>query len=96
MRIVQIEAESNGGHPNCQANVEMNIPTGWAVVPEGLDLRNFPFGEVEASEINGVMTVTQWTPGMIPATANEGLQWADVIEAQVTYTAMMTDTLLEN
>ena len=28
---------------------------------------NFPFGEVEAVEIDGVMTVTKWTPGTLPA-----------------------------
>ena len=27
---------------------------------------NFPFGEVIAKEINGVMTVTEWTPGIMP------------------------------
>ena len=27
---------------------------------------NFPFGEVTAAEIGGVMTVTSWIPGTMP------------------------------
>ena len=44
----------------------MEILEGWAVIPEELELQNFPFGEVTAEEIDGVMTVTGWIPGEMP------------------------------
>jgi hypothetical protein len=74
------------------------VPSGWAVIPADMECENFPFGEVEVAEIDGVLTVTKWTPGEMPepepAPEPESTQ-LDIIEAQVTYTAMMTDTLLE-
>ena len=42
------------------------VPEGWAVIPENMECENFPFGEVEVAEVNGVMTVTKWTPGVMP------------------------------
>lgn len=64
MRIIQIEPFENGAHANQTYHGE--LPDGWAVIPEGMELENFPFGEVTAEELNGVMTVTAWTPGEIP------------------------------
>lgn len=63
--IIKIEPLSNGAHAN-QSTTPATIPDGWAVVPENMELVNFPFGEAEAEEIDGVMTVTMWTPGTIP------------------------------
>ena len=97
MRLIEIQALDNGAHNNQTINSVIPVPTGWAVIPEDMECENFPFGEVEAKEIDGVMTVTKWTPGEIPETEPvepEPTQ-LDIIEAQVTYTAMMTDTLLE-
>lgn len=85
------------------------IPDGWAVIPEMMETPNFPFGTVTAEEINGVMTVTDWTPGTMPEPEPEpepepptteervaALEAAsDRLDAQATYTAMMTDTLME-
>ena len=42
-----------------------------------------------------MMTVTAMTEGTLPDPAPESPSQLDQIEAQVTYTAMMTDTLLE-
>lgn len=96
MQMLEIKALDNGAHRN--QTYHGVLPDGWAVIPDGMELENFPFGEVEAEEINGVMTVTKWTPGTRPepepVPEPEPTQ-LDILEAQVTYTAMMTDTLLE-
>ena len=31
-----------------------------------METKNFPFGNVTAEEIDGIMTVTSWIPGEIP------------------------------
>lgn len=62
--IVKIEKNSNGSHNN-QTFVG-SIPDGWAFIPEGMETPNFPFGEVEAEDIDGIMTVTKWTAGEFP------------------------------
>ena len=97
MLIIEIASLDNGAHRNQNGSLS-RIPDGWAVVPDGMETPNFPFGEVEVSEINGVMTVTKWTAGKIPEPEPEPdpePTQLDRIEAQITYTAMMTDTLLE-
>jgi hypothetical protein len=97
MRIIEIAPLDNGAHRNQNGSLSV-VPEGWAVIHADMECENFPFGEVEATEVNGVMTVTKWTPGEIPEPEPipdpEPTQ-LDIIEAQVTYTAMMTDTLLE-
>ena len=64
-RIVEIAPLSNGAHRN--QTYPGFVPEGWAVIPEDMETENFPFGEVEVKEIDGVMTVTNWTPGEVPA-----------------------------
>lgn len=97
MYIIEIAALDNGAHRNQSYNGV--LPEGWALVREDVStLENFPFGEVVAEEIDGVMTMTQWIPGEMPEPEPEPEaepSQLDVIEAQVAYTAMMTDTLLE-
>lgn len=66
MRIIEIAALSNGAHRNQTPNYINVIPEGWAVIPSNMDTPNFPFGKITAEEINGVMTVTNWTPGVFP------------------------------
>lgn len=66
MRLVEIAALENGAHRNQTIDIPTVIPTGWAVIPDGMETENFPFGEVTAEETGGVMTVTNWTPGTIP------------------------------
>ena len=65
MTIIEITALSNGAHRN-QTGTLSAIPDGWAIIPDGMETPNFPFGEVEFEEINGVMTVTKWTAGTVP------------------------------
>jgi hypothetical protein len=65
MRIIEVKALENGGHRN-QTGSFSTIPEGFAVIPDNMETANFPFGEAETEEINGVLTVTKWTPGMIP------------------------------
>ncbi len=65
MKIVEIEKKENGGHRN-QTGEFKTIPNGWAVIPEGMKLKNFPFGDVTAKDIDGVMTVTKWKAGTMP------------------------------
>lgn len=66
MTIIEIAKSDNGSHRNQTATSSIAVPEGWAVVPEGMETPNFPFGDVETEEINGVMTVTRWTAGEIP------------------------------
>ena len=141
MKMLEIAALKNGAHRN--QTFHGTLPDGWAVVPEDMELENFPFGEVTAEEIThyrgvevmrdvtkirevesvnengetvtttdeyteqewvteqepyGVMTVTGWEPLPMPEPEpmpESAPSQLDIIEAQVTYTAMMTDTLLE-
>lgn len=65
MRIIEIAPLDNGAHKNQNGGLSV-VPDGWAVVPADMECENFPFGDVEVAEINGVMTVTQWTPGVMP------------------------------
>ena len=66
MRIVQIDALDNGAHRNQTIDSLTAIPVGWAVVPDEMTTENFPFGDLTAEKIDGVMMVTSWTPGVIP------------------------------
>lgn len=65
MRIIEIAPLENGAHRN-QSGSFRTIPAGWAVVPDALATENFPFGEIEVERIEGVWTVTAWTPGVMP------------------------------
>lgn len=96
MRIIEIAPLENGAHRNQNGGLSV-IPSGWAVVPTNMVCENFPFGEIEVDEINGNMTVIKWTPGVMPEPEPEIIEPSqlDRIEAQITYTAMMTDTLME-
>ena len=66
MRIIEIAALSNGAHRNQTPNSLMVVPDGWAVVPDGMETPNFPFGSVTVEDVNGVPTVTAWIPGTMP------------------------------
>lgn len=64
MKMLKIAALSNGAHRNQTCHGP--LPEGWALIPEGMELPNFPFGEVVAEKVDGVMTVTKWVPGIVP------------------------------
>lgn len=65
MRIIKIDPFDNGAHANQIGHLDV-VPDGWAVIPDAMLCENFPFGDVEVEEIDGVVTVTKWTPGTIP------------------------------
>ena len=74
MTIIQIEPYANGAHEN-QTMYDVTpetfpIPDGWAVIPGSVGtpdtLENFPFGEIAVETIDGVPTVTGWTPLPMP------------------------------
>ena len=97
MKIIEITALSNGAHRN-QTGAFSTIPSGWAVIPDGMETPNFPFGNVTVDETQTPPVVTGWTAGTIPEPEPEPEPeptQLDRVEAQATYTAMMTDTLLE-
>jgi hypothetical protein len=66
MKLIKIETLKSGAHFVAINNVIKEIPEGWAVIPDDMETPNLPFGEFTAEEIDGVMTVTSWTPGEMP------------------------------
>ena len=68
MRIIEIKPLNNGAHSNTNVFSETppKLPDGWAAIPDNMECKNYPFGEVVAEEIKGVMTVTKWIPGVMP------------------------------
>ena len=64
MIMLKIESLDNGAHEN--QTYHGVLPDGWAILPNDMELPNFPFGEVTAEEIDGIMTVTSWTAGEMP------------------------------
>lgn len=85
MRIIEIAPLSNGAHRNQMGTFSV-VPEGWAVVPADMVCENFPFGEVEAAEINGVITVTKWTPSEIPEAPVDNSAEIEQLKAQLTST----------
>lgn len=95
MNIIEITALENGAHRN-QTGTFAAVPDGWAVIPEGLTIPDtFPF---VIPAVEG-QVVTALLPGVVPTPAPdpdpEPTQ-LDRLEAQVAYTALMTDTLIES
>ncbi len=74
MTIIKIETNDNGSHSNQTINgvtpETFPIPEGYAVLPEGVGtpdtLKNYPFGDITVETIDGIPTVTSWTPGTLP------------------------------
>lgn len=93
MQIIEIAALENGAHRN-QTGTFRTIPEGWAVLPDGMEIpETFPFANIDAKD--GV--VTSMTAGTVPEPEPKPTpapSQLDRVEAQATYTAMMTDTLL--
>ena len=71
MRIVEIETLENGAHRNQTTSNPVILPDGWAVIPDDMVCENFPFGSFDVEEIDGVPTVSNWTPGEIPEPSPE-------------------------
>lgn len=67
MTIIKIEPNDNGSHNNQTSSAHIPVPEGWAVVPDDmLPLENYPFGEINVEDVDGVPTVTSWTPLPMP------------------------------
>lgn len=81
IRIIEIAPLENGAHNN--QTYHGFIPKGWAVIPEDMELPSFPFGDVEAEEIDGVMTVTRWTEGVMPEVEPEVILEPKDLNAEV-------------
>lgn len=65
MQMLEIIALNNGAHRN--QTYHGVLPEGWALIREDVKtLENFPFGDLTAEEIDGVMTMISWTPGEMP------------------------------
>lgn len=64
MTIVKIEQNSNGSHNNQTTSMPLpEIPEGWAVIPEDMDIPStFPFINIE---VEG-QVVTAISPGVVP------------------------------
>lgn len=96
MCIIEIAALENGAHRNQSSENITIVPDGWAYCPNGTDYENFPFGIFSVERIDGVPTVVGWSAIGINAEAKNDTPTAlERLEAQVLYTALMTDTLIE-
>ena len=69
MKMLKIAAFPNGAHDN--QGYHGVLPDGWAIIPDDMELPNFPFGEVEVEDVDGVMTVTKWVAGEMPVVVDE-------------------------
>lgn len=69
MTIIEIESLANGAHCS-QTWGGPSVPPGYAVLPADLGvpetLEHFPFGDITVEDMDGVPTVTSWTPLLIP------------------------------
>lgn len=94
MKIIEIIALENGAHRNQFGDIS-TVPEGWAVIPEYMEIPNtFPFVniKVEGATVVSMTAGTMPEPEPVPEPEPSAM---DVLEAQVMYTAMMTDTLIE-
>ena len=70
MQMIEMIALENGAHRN--QTYHGYLPDGWAVIPSDIDIPGtFPFVDVEVEEIEGVMTATGMTAGVIPEPSPE-------------------------
>ena len=65
MKIIEIAALSNGAHNNQTTNGTIPVPDGWAIIPDGMETPNFPFGSITVDNQTPPV-VTSWTPLPIP------------------------------
>ena len=65
MKIIKIEANLNGAHRNQTSSGTIPVPSGWAIIPEGMETPNFPFGSITVDNQTPPV-VTSWTPLPIP------------------------------
>lgn len=66
MKIIEIIPLPNGAHRNQTIGISVRTPAGWAVVPDGLEMENYPFGDIEVDYTQNLPIVTKWTPIDLP------------------------------
>lgn len=66
MRLIKITQSKKGSHAYQTIDRMIEIPNGWAVIPDNMETPNLPYGDIEIEEICGVSTVTSWTPREMP------------------------------
>lgn len=65
MKMLEIAALENGAHRN--QTYHGVLPDGWAIIPEDMEIPDtFPFVDITVEEIDGVLTVTGMTAGVVP------------------------------
>lgn len=91
MKIIEIKALKNGAHRNQTWN-DKTIPEGFALVPDDMEMPNFPFGEVNTEKIDGVVTVTKWIAGVIPESEDVESPPTEIekLRADIEFIALMT------
>lgn len=63
MKLIEITALDNGAHNNQTSDNQIQIPNGWAVIPDDMEIPNtFPFVNIT---VDG-QTVTSMTDGVVP------------------------------
>ena len=65
MQIIEIASLENGAHRN-QDGFIGEVPNGWAIIPEGMELQNFPFGDLAVDETQTPPVMASWTPLPVP------------------------------
>ena len=65
MRIIEIKKIQNGAHNNQKIFGSIPVPDGWAIIPDGMETPNFPFGDITVDNQTPPV-VTSWTPLPIP------------------------------
>ena len=69
MNLIKIEPLENGAHDNQLLAFDIEIPDGWAVIPEGMELPDsFPFVDLTVEKVDEVPTVTAMTAREVPKT----------------------------
>ena len=106
MRIIKNKLSKTGCYPPIRTWNQVMLPDGYVVVPDHLDTsvfyahNGFVNLEVKNNVVVGMTAnLEAWESwkSTLPDESNKVEQPSqlDIIEAQITYTAMMTDTLLE-
>lgn len=94
MTIVELKSNEFGGHANQSflGETENFIPPeGWAIIPEDLECKNFPFGEIITKENeDGIKVVSYWIPIDLPKIKEEYIpSEQELLRADIDYILMM-------
>lgn len=96
LTIIELAARPDGGHGlQSQSHRAQCWLPGWVAVPQSLTKAVWDCGGYCVLELNANRELVGITPTDPPQPQPEPPTDADRLEAQVTYTAMMTDTMLE-